>query len=201
MVSGYDDLFSRAVKCLVSNKIPFVVVGGAIVPYYGNLRATQDIDLMLLVEAGSENLESLVECFNENDISISSEDMTECITENIPVSGFDTKTWVYRLDIKRVNTPFDRITFENRRYVMLENMEVPISSVESLIAIKVSDGFRSDQDMEDISSIIDSMNIKDLDLNLLQQALQLLNAKEQLLDYLDQLGTENCRQLAELLRE
>ncbi len=201
MASGYDDLFSRAVKCLVNNNIPFVVVGGAIVPYYGNLRATQDIDLMLLIEDGTENLEALVECFNENDISISLEDITECMTENIHVSGFDTKTWVYRLDIKRVNTQFDRFTFESRRYVMLNNVEVPISSVESLIAIKISDGFRSDQDLEDISSIIDMMNIEDLDLNLLEQALQLLNVKEQLLDYLDQLGTDNCRQLIELLRE
>ena len=48
-------LFQKVVDTLEKHKIPYVIVGGTVMPYYGNIRSTQDIDIMVLIDDIEDN--------------------------------------------------------------------------------------------------------------------------------------------------
>ncbi len=165
----FANLFKKSVNCLENNNIEFVVVGGSVLSYFSSIRSTVDIDIMLHIKSIDYiELKGLVKCFNENSISITYDEMVDAFNKKIHVTGFDETTWTYRLDIKMISSEFDLFTFKNRIMAPLYGTIVPITSAESLIATKISDGFQSDQDLEDIISIIET---SELDYNLLIQGL------------------------------
>ncbi|MCE7733552.1 MAG: hypothetical protein GPJ54_01655 [Candidatus Heimdallarchaeota archaeon] len=86
------------------------------------MRTTTDIDIMILSETLNENvLVKLISCMEKNKISISLEELREMLENKIHISAFDEKSWVYRLDLKTIQTNIDKISIENVRYADIYN--------------------------------------------------------------------------------
>lgn len=197
---SFNYFLQRSIACLKESKIEYVIVGGTLMPFYGNVRSTIDIDIMLLVTPeDKDKIYDLINCFENNEISITYDEIMEGMKENIHTSAIDTNSWIYRLDIKKITTPFDQFTYNNRKVVSLSDIEVPISCPESLIAIKISDGFKSDTDLEDVLALIE---ITELDLGKLNEALGLINSRNNLILFLKECVSLRCGNLLEnLLRQ
>ena len=194
----FIEFFSKSIKCLNKAEIEFILVGGSTLPYYGNFRTTSDIDLMIMADSVKESkFVELINCFNNCGISITFEEFQELLHQNIHVSGIDTNSWLYRLDLKRIHTSFDYKTLRNGKIIELYGLEVPISSPESLVAIKISDGFQSNTDLEDILSIIETTS---LDPKLLHEFLNEINSFDNFIEFLENCDTLNCKLLMEKMQ-
>lgn len=192
------DFFRRASSLLTKHEIDYVIVGGAVLPYYGNIRTTQDIDIMILTEdVKHSKFVSLVDDFNEENISITYGELSQAFNEGVHVSAFDTKTWLFRLDIKKIEGPLDLSTYKNKRLVTLFGEEVFISSPESLIAVKISPGYQSSTDLEDILYLIET---QELDVDLLRKLVKLTNSQSELCAFLTKCESHRCLKLSDQLK-
>lgn len=188
MNNAFENFLNRIVSCLKECDLEFVLVGGATLPYYGNTRTTEDIDIMINIELDSDDqLIKFVECLNKKDISITISEIIEVYQKGQHITGFDINTWLYRLDLKRIYTNFDRLTLKYKIEVDLYGLKIPISCPESLIAIKLSDGFSTPHDLEDALSVIE---INNLDLEKLKECCNEINSLNNLKKFLNELNTE-----------
>lgn len=193
----FIDFYERSIKCFQELEIEFVLVGGTIMPYYGNLRTTTDIDIMILPETLNEKkIDKFITCMQKNHITINKAELKEMLESNIHISAFDEKSWLYRLDLKIIQNKIDKITLENIRYANIYNMKTPIACPETMIAIKISDGYQSDNDLEDIISIIEN---NEIDTDLLLMALESVDAINNLLSFLKNCESERCNNMLRLL--
>ncbi|MHA2029224.1 MAG: DUF6036 family nucleotidyltransferase [Candidatus Kariarchaeaceae archaeon] len=178
----FATLFKQAIYCLQSADIDFVVVGGSILPYYGHTRSTEDIDIMLFLDDIKDNqLQRLVEYFSEHQLSVTMNELRLGLEENVHITVFDMINFVFRLDLKRITTPLDRLSYQTRRIITLYGVQVAISGPESLVAVKSLEGFRSNTDMEDIISMIE---LVEFDFQILEKFLNLTGSKSFLCSYL-----------------
>lgn len=178
----FVELFKQSIECLTDANIDFVVVGGSILPYYGHTRSTEDIDIMIITDGVKDiNLQKLVKNFDNNNLSLTFNDLILGIEEKVHITVFDMINFVFRIDLKSISTELDRLTYQTRRNVTLHDIIVPISSPESLIAVKSLEGFRSHTDLEDIVSLIE---LTDFDFDLLEKFIQITNSKVFLCSFL-----------------
>ena len=194
----YRDFFVRGINCLNQSNIDYVIVGGALMPYYGNLRSTQDIDIMLLVsEESMPKIVDLERCLTNQDIEFSAKDFEIHGMSGVQVNAFDSKSWIYRLDLKKITSEVDRLTYNYRKKLEIHGIDVFASCPESLIAIKISDGFRSNTDLEDILAIISRERIE---IPLLRKFLTSVNAQDAFEQLLESRDCPSCRAILEQLR-
>ncbi len=168
---SFKELFIQSISCLDDCNIDYVVVGGTIVPYYGATRSTQDIDILINADHITDNqVENLVTCFNALKLSVTKKEILLGFKENVHITVFDLITPIFRLDIKKIKSPLDYLTYNTRKYIELYQLKVPVSTPESLIGIKSSPGFGSNTDIEDIISILEIQG-DSIDYELLNQFL------------------------------
>ena len=116
---------------------------------------------------------------------------------NIHSTIFDKESFVFRVDLKKITSQYDYLTFSTRRKVDLFGREVSISSPESLIGIKMSDGFQANTDIEDVITIIETTY---LDLGILNQFLTLARSKVNLCKLLQSQESISCVELSKVLK-
>lgn len=192
-MSDFSDFFWRAVQCFKQFQIDYVVVGGTIMPHYGHIRTTTDIDIMIIIDSLMNiEIQSFLRCLKSSQISINFEEFMEMMKTRIHISAFDEKTWIYRLDLKIVETPIDRITIKHRRETEIYGVDTFIACPETMIAIKISDGYQSDNDIEDILSIIEFNKI---DIDLLKESLSSINATFNFKQFLEQCELPICKKI------
>ena len=153
----FQELAEIAVTCLNKCSIDYVLVGGATVSAYGVIRSTEDLDFMIVLDhKETKKIKSLVECFQENHLSITEEELKLGLEENSHITVFDLKSPLLRLDLKQIRTEVDNSTFTLRKKVDLfdNGLDFWISAPESLIIVKLMPGFQSEKDLDDVKSII-----------------------------------------------
>ncbi|MHA1213594.1 MAG: DUF6036 family nucleotidyltransferase [Candidatus Heimdallarchaeota archaeon] len=153
----FQELAVIAATCLEDCNIDYVLVGGATVGVYGVIRSTEDIDLMIKLESSeTAKITALVECFQKNNLSITANELILGLEENSHITVFDLKNPILRLDLKQIRTRLDYSTYDLRREVDLfgSGKTFWISSPESLIAVKLLPGFRSEKDLDDVRGIL-----------------------------------------------
>jgi len=159
-VNKFTTFFRQIIDSLSQYNLPYVLVGGTVMPYFGNIRSTQDIDIMLLLdEITSDKLENWLEYLDSIGMVFSKSEIIYALNNNIHCNIFDPQTFVFRVDLKRINTKLDLLTYEYRQKVNMNNRDVWINCPESQIGVKISPGFRSSTDLEDVQSIIETMDI------------------------------------------
>ena len=142
-----NDDYKEMLSILSEEKVKYLVIGAFALSTYGYPRATGDIDIW--VEANEENsrkvLKSLIR-FGAPMDKISQDD-------------FKAKGLIFQIGVapRRIDitTLIDRVDFEtaypNRKDIIIENITVPVISLEDLIKNKQSTG--RDKDILDVKML------------------------------------------------
>lgn len=134
-------------QCLLEERVRFLVVGAYALAAYGYPRATKDIDF--LVNASSENAAHLMRALGRFGAPLDQVSATDFSTEGIV---FQIGSAPRRIDIlTRISgVDFER-AYANRNTVLVEGIEVPVISLEDLIANKRATGRL--QDLADVEKL------------------------------------------------
>lgn len=151
MEKRFEDFLKRTINALNSLSMNYVLIGGIIAIYYGRLRATMDIDVILDVnEAAIAQANKIAETFRKFNIVASGEDIYLALKEKSYFSIFDEKS-PFRVDAKGVYLKLDEVALQNRKEIRLFDTNVWAESPEDLIIAKLIYG--SPKDIEDAVSV------------------------------------------------
>jgi predicted nucleotidyltransferase len=135
-------------QCLLEEKVRFLLVGAYAVAVYGYPRATKDIDI--LVRAAPENAANLLRALARFGAPLSGVTESDFSIEGIV---FQIGSGPRRIDIL---TSISGVEFEhayaNKRTVSVEGVDVPVISLDDLIANKRATG--RTQDLADVERLL-----------------------------------------------
>lgn len=141
----------KIVQIFEKEKIDYMLIGGLVLPAYGQIRTTQDIDIAVTVK-NIENLKHLFGELRERSFEIPSSPMLEAACAYL----FDTENAV---DVEIWQKPdgiiFDEQLFRRRNLAALaEGLQVWIIGPEDFIINKLARKDRRVQDETDVISVL-----------------------------------------------
>ena len=122
---SFADFVRRAVTALEESGIDYVIVGGLAAIYYGEPRATQDLDVILrLSPERREEIDRLVEAFRRRGFIVIGgvEAIIDSLRNRAYFSIF-SEEFVFRVDAQGVYSRLNELAFEGRRRVKLFGVE------------------------------------------------------------------------------
>ena len=70
-LGAFESLIVRTVECLNEVEIEYCIVGAIAASYYGSVRSTEDLDIIINLSKNDNNLiESLVKCLKLKEIDL-----------------------------------------------------------------------------------------------------------------------------------
>lgn len=140
----------KLVEVFEEENIDYMFIGGLALPAYGEIRATQDVDVAVLVT----NLQTLEHLFNElakRSFELTAEPMLEaaCIYVLDRKNMVDVKIWLKPDGIK-----FDKELLKRRQRREIPDMEVWVIGPEDFIVNKLSRADRRARDESDVVSVL-----------------------------------------------
>ena len=139
--------YKEMLQCLLEENVKFLLVGAYAVAVYGYPRATKDIDLF--VRANPENASHLVRALARFGAPMSNISEADFSTEGIV---FQIGNSPRRIDIlTRISGVDFESAFAKRKLVNVEGVNVPVISLDDLIANKQATGRM--QDLADIEKL------------------------------------------------
>src|SRR6202000_2904622 len=124
--------YKEMLQCLLEEHVRFLLVGAYAVAVYGYPRATKDIDIF--VRATPDNASSLMKALARFGAPLSDVSEADFSTEGIV---FQIGNSPRRIDIlTRISGVGFESAYANRKTVSVAGMDVPIISLEDLIANK-----------------------------------------------------------------
>ncbi len=142
--------FKEFVESLNKHKVRFLIVGGYSLAYHGHPRYTKDLDIWVLTSA--ENASRIVLALNDfgfDSLGIGVEDFLEpgyVIQLGQPPARIDLLTSLTGLQFEEC--------WSRRQLLRLNGLELPIISLEDLVANKRALG--RNQDLADLEQLIGS---------------------------------------------
>jgi len=125
----------RIVAALQASDIPFMLTGSLAAAFYGQPRATRDIDVVIEVEP--DQLDRFVAGLMTAGFYVSSDAATQALRHGGQFNAIDPESgWKADLIIRKVRD-FSRSEFERRIPVALFGIEVALTSIEDLIVAKL----------------------------------------------------------------
>lgn len=143
-----DEIIKLVCSFLNDNEIDYVIVGGFAVIFYGNPRATMDIDF--IIQLTDKDIPMLIKFLQENGFYADECDIHVALKEKSHFTTEDKET-MFRLDIKGVYNEMDERTLRNKRRVELFNIPIYIASPGDTIVNKLLFGSERDIVNENIS--------------------------------------------------
>lgn len=143
----FKDLIKRIATELSRRDVPYMIIGGQAVLFYGEPRLTKDVDIT--IGLGVEELPLMKEAAKALSLSIKADDAFIRDTMVLPVE--DTKAGI-RIDFIFSITPFEREAIARAREVKFDGVTVRIASLEDLVLHKMVAGRA--RDIEDVRSIL-----------------------------------------------
>jgi len=139
--------YKEMLQCLLEEHVRFLLVGAYAVAVYGYPRATKDIDIF--VRAAPENASSLIKALARFGAPLSDVSESDFSTEGVV---FQIGNSPRRIDIlTRISGVEFESAYANRKTISIAGMEVPIISLEDLIANKRATG--RTQDLADVEKL------------------------------------------------
>lgn len=132
--------------------VPYVIVGGVAVIVYGYTRATEDVDL--IVDHEALDVKEFCKYLREHQFLADEQDLLAAIKERSHVTILHRKG-LLRIDMKGSYTISDRDTLQNAILVDYGDIEIRLTSPESLICHKLL--FGSPRDIEDALAVYQRM--------------------------------------------
>ncbi len=143
------DILKLVTNFLNKEEIPYMIVGGITLAYYGMPRTTEDIDILIILE--KTKIKKFVDFMKKNDFSVNEEDIKTAFKEKSHFTVFDQKS-VFRMDIKGIYNDLDSDSFSRRKKIHFRSLDIYINSPEDAIIAKLT--FGSFKDLEDTKGII-----------------------------------------------
>lgn len=148
----FQPLFINAIKKLIKNDVEFLLIGGYAVNYYGYGRYTGDIDFW--IRPTSENKILFLKALE--DLERNKEDINEIGKLDFSKAQvFTIGEEPLRIDfLTKVNmVNFDE-AWQKRKYMPLEDLQLPVVGYDHLILTKISTGRTKDLlDLEELQKI------------------------------------------------
>jgi len=139
--------YKEMLQCLSEENVKFLLVGAYAVAAYGYPRATKDIDIF--VQPAPENASSLMKALDRFGAPLSGVSATDFSTEGIV---FQIGNNPRRIDIlTRISGVDFQQAYDRKNVVSLEGVNVPVISLEDLIANKRATG--RTQDLADVERL------------------------------------------------
>ena len=140
----------KLLSLLEDKNVPYMIIGGYALPFYGRIRATLDIDLAVAVKT-EEELKRLREWLNSNNFEVT---VYSPLNPYMVVLDRDEKIEM-ELWLKPDGIVFDEETLRRRRRVKLdEKLEAWIISPEDFIVNKLARPDRGVIDEQDVKSVL-----------------------------------------------
>src|SRR3989338_10361461 len=139
----------KLIKALNAKKIPYMLVGGLAVNYYGVPRATGDIDISLLIS--SNNVKDFLSAMKKGKFVLHLKEIMTLVKISNHFLLFDPSN-TYRIDCWIPKTNFELQALKRRKRVKLAGKNIYLPAAEDLILFKLIAG--RDKDNEDLKWII-----------------------------------------------
>jgi acylphosphatase len=169
-IGDFEELIQKTIICLNEATIDYCIVGAIAASYYGTVRTTEDLDVIVDLKGKEEKkIEKLTNCLRKQKIDLIKKEMIQGLEEKSHITAFDTRNYFYRVDFKGVYTSIDRKTMDNKVKVnLLDNIEGWLTKPELQIVAKLQPGMGSEKDINDIKNIL--LNYRELiDMKLLEE--------------------------------
>lgn len=170
-----EELINIVSKYCIERNIPYVIVGGISVLFWGYPRTTQDVDV--IIDHRKLDVDDFVEYLKCNEISCSKADLQYAFENNQHSNINFYKETLFRLDIKGVYTKREQVAIEERHKQKWKDMIIHIDNPHNLIVSKLSYG--SQQDHEDALAVL-VRNINSLDMQKLKQKAKMNKVEKEL---------------------
>ena len=148
------ELVADAVRRLDQSRVPYMVTGSVASSYYGEPRATLDLDIV--IDPAPDALESLVAGYTADrwyvDRMTAFDALRDRAQFNVVGPGAAKVDYILRRD-----RPFSREEFERRRQADLLGTQAWIATVEDMVVSKLewSIPIRSERQIRDVSAMLD----------------------------------------------
>lgn len=148
------ELLTDLIDLLVDLEIPYMVVGSVSSSLYGQVRSTQDLDIV--VELNEAGLEALFAKLDENRYYASLTAAREALQRKTQFNVIDLRTGG-KIDLMVLKSrPFSRCEFSRRRIVRALGRDIYVASPEDVILAKLlwNQISPSERQMRDIQGIL-----------------------------------------------
>jgi len=140
----------RLLTLFEDKNIPYMIIGGYALPFYGRLRTTIDLDLAVAIET-EEEFDKLTKWFSSIDFKPT---ISSFLNPLIVVFDLIEKVEI-ELWLRPDGIVFDNETLKRRRKIKLdENVEAWIVSPEDFIINKLARPDRGVNDEQDVKSVL-----------------------------------------------
>lgn len=156
-IPSFTKCLRKLVKVFEKEKIDYMVIGGLALPAYGQVRATQDIDVAMAVKT-VESLKSLLKRLGEQSFQVTSKPILEAACTYVfdLENAVDVEIWQ-----KPDGITFDEELFRRRKRVeVAKNLSVWIIGPEDFIINKLARTDRRAQDENDVLSVLEGQKGK-----------------------------------------
>lgn len=140
-----EEFLRRVIAVADDLSLPYMLTGSLASAYYGEPRATRDIDIVIALE--SDEIGQLVRRLEEEGFYVSDQAAREAVRRQTQFNAIDPESgwkvdWIVRRD-----RPFSRTEFERRRRVEVMGLEVSMVTPEDLIVAKLEWAERGGSDL------------------------------------------------------
>jgi hypothetical protein len=149
-----DDFFSRVISALERAGIPYMVTGSFASSAHGEVRATQDIDIV--IAPAPEQLRALIAEFPSDRYYADEEDALEALRHVSQFNVIDfASSWKVDLIIRK-QREFSRTEFMRRRPHVIAGLRVYVATAEDILIAKLEWAKlgESERQIEDAAGII-----------------------------------------------
>lgn len=136
-------------KYLNKEKIKYFLTGGIAAQWWGSLRATLDIDIVVLLE--KKDLQKLFKIFKSLKFKFNEDEIETLIEIGNRFYVYDEKNSI-RIDFWLPKTVLEKQAFDRRKKIKLNNIFTYIASLEDLIIFKILTG--KEKDFEDVAFMV-----------------------------------------------
>lgn len=173
-----SDVLGKIVSCLERRAVPYMLVGSFASAFYGALRSTRDIDVV--IEATPDQVRALIQDLQADNYYAELDAALEAHRHESMFNVLDSASgWKIDL-IFHKNRAFDREEFRRRRAAKLFDIELFVASAEDVIISKLEWAKLggSLRQIEDVAKLLVAQ-WKTLDRSYLSQWISALQLQEQ----------------------
>ena len=145
----FRDLIERIAKSLDQSGLPYMIIGGQAVLYYGEPRFTKDIDITLGVDTGG--LAEVTSLTARLDLNPLVKDVEDFVKKTMVLPAQDRSTGI-RVDFIFSHSFYERQAIDRVRTIRFGAVSVKIASLEDVVIHKIVAG--RPRDIEDIKNML-----------------------------------------------
>ena len=167
---------SRVIEKLDQASIPYMLTGSMALNFYGHIRATQDVDIVIKI--GPADIKKICKLF-EKDFYISETAIQEAVVHERAFNVIDFKT-IFKIDfIIAKKDPCSQEQFTRRKKIAFGSSDISVISPEDLILAKLEWSQHSLSEMQE-NDIRNIMANQDLDRTYLDEWARIKGFRERL---------------------